>query len=499
MDKSLLLALDIGTSSIHAMVVQASGQPLSAVSRPLQTFAPEGGPALAREISPQTLLQDVSELVNAALGQAEARPVDIAAIGVTSQRQGVAFLDAQGRELYLGPNTDLRAILEGAAIDEELASEVYSVTGHLPSLMFAPARARWFKEHQPQVYSKTAHVLTVAGWLAYRLTGQVADEPSQAGESGLLDVTRWEHCQALLERLGVDSHWLPVLLAAGNPVGTLRAPAARTLGLPEGVPVTLAGPDTQCGVLAITSGQEGAIGILAGWSCTVQMVTSRPCWDTERRTWVGCLPVPGLWVVESNVGDAGNSYRWLVGLLADSREPYQEAERLAAQVPLGSDGAMAFLGPGPVSMARAGLRTGGLIFGTPLSFQEVSRGQLFRAFMENLAYGVKANLETVEAIAGERARAIRLGGGMSRSRTLAQVLADVLGREMAVSALPQASTLGAAMAAGVASGLYKDLKEAAQAMAPQLHVVEPDPVGAAEYQDLYERWLAMYHRLQEGG
>jgi sugar (pentulose or hexulose) kinase len=363
--------------------------------------------------------------------------------------------------------------------------------------MYAPARARWLREQRPQVHARIAHLLTIAGWLAYRLTGELADEPSLAGEAGLLDVNWRKHCLALLEKLGVSRGWLPPLVRAGTPIGTLHPSLAQIWGLEEGIPVTLAGPDTQCGLLSMQGVEEGEVGILAGWSCAVQMVTSRPCLDKERRTWVGCSPIEGLWVAESNLGDAGRAYRWLVETVADSHRPFEEVERLAQGTSPGAEGSLAFLGPGPVSMAKAGLRTGGLLFTTPISFQEVSKGQLFRAALENLAYSVKANLRILEEVTGLAPTGIHLGGGMSRSQTFARVLADVLGREVWVSPFPQVSAHGAAMAAAVSAGFYPDLKAASQAMALEQRKVEPQPVNVVEYQEHYQRWLAVYQRLQE--
>ena len=105
---------------------------------------------------------------------------NIAAVTVTSQRQGVVFLDRDGRVLYAGPNVDLRAIFEGAAIDDAMGSRVFEVTGRLPSFLFAPAKLRWFMQNKPDVYERIDRVVDIGGLAAVEAVGR-ARERGHAG------------------------------------------------------------------------------------------------------------------------------------------------------------------------------------------------------------------------------------------------------------------------------------------------------------------------------
>ncbi|MFQ5861358.1 MAG: FGGY family carbohydrate kinase, partial [Dehalococcoidia bacterium] len=216
-----LLALDAGTSGVRCLVADSHGTPLALVQRPVRYRTPAGGPSLAREFRPDAYFRQLARAVALALQRAGIVAEEVAAIGVTSQREGMVFLDSQGRELYAGPNIDLRAVFEGASLDAQWGEELYRVTGHLPSLMFAPARLLWFRHQRPQVYGRIATALTVAGWVAYRLTGERACEPSLGGEAGLLDIARRAYCTALLRRLEVSVEVLPPLVEAGTAVGPL--------------------------------------------------------------------------------------------------------------------------------------------------------------------------------------------------------------------------------------------------------------------------------------
>ena len=492
-----LLALDLGTSSINCMVTEGCGTPLAAAEAPVRYFTPSGFSELTWEFAPQEVLDTLGSLVVNALKEAKTQGSKIKSIGITSQRQGVVFLDSKGKELLTSPNVDLRAIFEGVTLDEELGPEIYSVTGHLPSLLLAPARIQWLQQNQPDNYKRLSRLLTMAGWLAFRLTCNAACEPSLAAGAGLLDVKNRERCTALLKRLNVPESVLPPLVQAGDVVGGLIPELADRWGLQPGTAVTLAGADTQCGLLGMGLASSGQTGAIAGWSCALQVLTTKPCYDIAMDTWVGCYPTEDLWVAESNLGDAGNAHRWLKDTLLGSDVPWEVAEELATVVPAGSNGVLCFLGPGPLSAGKAGLSRGGLLFPTPLRFQETSQGQLLHAFLENLAYSMKTNLDTLNRVTGLQHDVLYIGGGMARSETLARIIADVLDCEIRRSSVSQVSVRGAALVAAVAAGFYSTMREAVESSLPLWQPVEPDSINALEYQEHYQEWVELYHKLQD--
>ena len=258
----------------------------------------------------------------------------VAAVGVTSQRQGIGALDADGKELFLGPNMDLRALFEGFAIDEDHADMVYRLTGHLPSFMLAPAKLRWRKLYEPESYERIAAVVTVGDWVGYRLTGELAMQETLASEAGLLDISSGTLAASLLETLGLRTDCFPPITTTGGVLGRLTSAVAEQLGLSPGVPVVVAGPDTQCGLLAMGVASPGDTGVVAGWSVTAQSVTGAPQPDEARRSWVGRHVVPGSWVAEANAGDGGNAYHWLLELLVGARTAVSSAWRRWPRRPL---------------------------------------------------------------------------------------------------------------------------------------------------------------------
>ena len=408
----------------------------------------------------------------------------------------MVFLDNSGHEIYAGPNLDLRAVFEGAVIDEEMGDRVYRTTGHLPSFLFTPAKLRWFQRHRSEAYDRIACVLPLADWLVWRLTGTAASEPTLACEAGLLDIQKREWCSALLNEMGLVSNSIP-LLESGTVAGTVNDEAAAGTGLQPGTPVAVAGADTQCGLLGMGVSQIGQVGIVAGWSAPVQMVTAKPVLPPYALTWAGCHLDSATWVLESTCGDVGNSYRWLADTLwGRCDNAFQAMNRSASAVPVGSEGVAVFLGPTRMDVSNLGMRPGGLLFPVPLTFSDTGRGHLARASLEAVAYAIKANLAQLEEIAGAGAMDVTVGGGMTRTPAFVRILVDVLGREIKVSPTPDVSAVGANLCARTALAEYASLGEAAYSVRPRLRGVEPDPLSSAQYEELYERWVRLSEAMQ---
>jgi autoinducer 2 (AI-2) kinase len=493
-----VVVLDAGSSSARCLVFDQRAQIVATRSTGWSYLPVKDASPYARVFDPQALWTNFCRLITGSLRDAGASPRQVAAITATGQRQGVVFLDANGRELYAGPNLDLRAIFEGGRIDERMRDRVYQTTGHTPSFLMAPAKLLWFQLNHPELYNRIASVLTLADWLAFKLSGVLFSEPSLAGEAGLLDIHHRRWCADLLDDLGLVGNSHVPLVSAGTEVGVLEEEVSRETGVPVGTPVAASGADTQCGLLGMGVTQERQAGIVAGWSVPLQMVTLSPTLSLFDGTWAGCHLMPDRWVLESSAGDAGNSYRWLADTFwGGGANAYAEMEMLAQAVPAGSEGVRAFLGPTRMNMSRLGLRQGGFLFPVPLTFSEMGRGHLVRAALEGIAYAVRANLQQAEGVAGEDAREIAVGGGMIQTQTWVRVLVDVIGRPVKVSPTPRVSALGAYLCAARSLGEFASLEEAAVGIGGALKTVEPDPQGSAEYQDHYQMWLQAAGQLED--
>lgn len=482
-----VVGIDAGTSSVRGVVFDIAGQLISEYCEVCNYESPPHVAPMGREFDPEALWGAVCRVVRNAIKNSQIQQSNIAAVSATAQRQGMVFLDREGKEIYAGPNIDLRSIAEGMSMDYKWGGQIHAITGHSPSLMFAPARLKWFENNRPDIFERIQSILTIGDWITYRLCGEMVTELSAASELGLIDVQRVSWSGQLQELLGLPHDIYPELSMAGSMVGKVSVRAAMDTGLPEGTPVALGGPDTQCGLLGMGVKGNGDCGIVAGWSAPLQIVTDEAVLSSEARTWTSCHVLPQKWILESNIGEAGNIYGWFKDILLEGGS-FEFMDQLAQEVPPGADGTIALLAPATVDMSSPGVRFGGVFFPLPPTTMGIGKAQLTRAVLENICFAFNDNHKQIEGISNSKIEEIRVGGGLSKSKCFCEILAAVLAVPTAVSQTSQASALGAAICAATGSGFYQSLDEAAEAMQPGFTVIKPDSASVLEYAEHYERW-----------
>ena len=470
MTHDTILVLDAGSSSIRCHLLDSDSRILRSTSRPWTYLDEPDAPELARAFDPNACWQSVQDAITECVQHTLAAHPSISAVAVTSQRQSLAFLDESGAVIYAGPNTDLRAIFEGFALDDRHGGDISAATGRRPTFMTAPGKLAWFRAHRPDAYSRIAHVLTLADWLTFKLTGNLACERTLASESGLTDISRPDTPSPVCAPLGLNCP-VPPLRGALEERGVASNPAL-------GVPVINAGPDTQCGLIGMGIATHGSAGIVAGWSATVQLLSSNEALSPDTKTWSGLFQLPKLRIIESNAGDMGNALQWLANLLfREASDPYRAVDEAARTAPIGSEGVSAFLGPQAMDASSLGMKLGGLTFPVPMTLGGPTRGQIARAALESFAYALRANLEQAERVAGFHADRVALGGGMTRSQAFNRIMVDVLGREITLSRSPDATPIGAALTARTAIGQYPlppRSRHPSRAVQPDTHPHTPE-------------------------
>ena len=493
MGEGSVLALDLGTSSLKCGLYSLEGELRAEARGPMRYFTPAGLSDIAVEFDPEETWGLACGLVRECLEKAGLGGGDVVGICTTSQRGGFVLLDGEGGEVYSGPNRDARAFFEGMEIDERVGEEVYRLTGHTPSFLFAPARLAWLRANAPDIAARIAHVVPLGDWLGYKLSGEVRGERSALTEVGLFPLSDDEEPDALLKPVDVDSGLMPTLCRAGEQREEVTDAAARATGLAAGTPVIAGGPDTQVGLLGMGVTEPGEMGILVGWSGPLQMVTREPCVDAERRTWAGRHVVEGRWVMESTTTEAGRGLEWMAQTLGMEREEMAYAPREEG------DGysAFGFLGPRIMDAKKMGMQMGGLMFPTPVGHTAISRQELVNSALKGLAFAIKGNFDQLEEVSGERASRVGLGGGVTRVKGFGQLVADVVGREILVAREKDATLLGTAMCAAVGVGAYNSLPEAAEGMGGEMERIQPDGARGEGLEEEYENWLELYKKLDE--
>ncbi len=492
-----VLVIDFGTSAVKSVIFDMDGQELASVSLTC-VFAVENdqGP-LSRRYEPEATWRTCCESIRLVIAESGVDAKSIVALSATGQRQGVAFLDSEGREVYLGPNTDLRAVFQGAAIDEEHRDLVYSTTGHLPSFLMASSKLLWFHEFREREFERIRSVVSIVDWLAFRLTDILTTEATLAAESGLLDISTGEFPNGLYHSLGLSNYSSNVAFA-GAVIGEFSKLAAGATGLAMGTPVIAAGADSQCGLLGMGVTELNQIGIVAGWSTAIQMVMPSFTPSTTMNTWHSRHLIPDRYVIESSPGDQGNSYAWLASMAYEaSADAYFQMNSDAASAAVGAEFTRSYWGPVKADASRVGMKMGGMLFPTPMTFGNIGKAELVRSALESFCFSIRANIEQIESVTGRSAGSIALGGGMTRSRAFSRILADVLDRPINLSNSPSVSAKGAYLCAMVGIGRSVGLLESSRQASTSLERIVPDVRSASEYQDIYEQWIEIAETLND--
>lgn len=493
--KPYLLSWDAGSGSYRCLVVDAQGRQVALSRAQAYAVRAEDVPGTL-EFDPQQMWDAFVRMTRETLASVAAR--EIAALSTTSFRDGVVFLDPQGQVLYAGTNRDARAVAQGFEMAQAHGERVYSLSGRWPVGTDAAAHLLWMKKFRPEVYQRIDRVLMVSDWLIYRLCGAFSSEPSNACSTLLFDVRDKKWSTELAELLELSGAIFPPLFSPGTVVGHLGDQTADALGLLEGTPVVVGLADSQAASLACGAVRDGDTVAVAGTTMPLQMTLEEPLMDQAHRTWTGAHALQGLWSLECSAGLAGIAYEWLwqaFGGGEPAAEGYATMSIEAESEPPGS--VMAFMGPWIADHGRLEFPSRvGFLAPFPMTLDApLTRPRMARAVLENVAFALRGNLAQLQEISGREVKALSLCGGLTRSGLFTQMVADVCQVPVKVPAIREASGLGAAMCAAVGGGRYDSLEQAAEGMAQEAEVLEPDPAVRVKYRTLYKRWLKTYQRL----
>jgi autoinducer 2 (AI-2) kinase len=336
----------------------------------------------------------------------------------------------------------------------------------------------------------------ISDWISYRLSGEVGMEPSNASESMLFDIQRREWSGEILERLNIPADVLPPLREPGEQIGEVTAQAAEATGLRRGTPVIVGGADTHAALLGSGVTEPGETAAIIGSTIPIQMVLAEPLLDPACGLWTGCHIVPERWTLESNGGDSGGGYEWLLELLGamSAPDPYATAETWIKPRDPSERPPHVFIGPSIFNLTHMNAyRPAGMLFPFPLmDVGRPDRGSLVRGFLENLAFAIRGNCEQITAVAARPVSGLHVSGGMSRSRRLVQIVADVMEDSLQVGVIAESAGLGCAILGAVGLGAYTSIADAVAAM---VRVTTVEPSGEGRYAEQYAKWRELYAAL----
>jgi xylulokinase len=494
-----LLGIDVGTTGSKALLIDDAGQVVaSAVTEyPMMTPQP-----LWAEQNPTDWWQATATSIRRVLARGSVRPEAIAGVGLTGQMHGLVMLDEQGH--VLRPCimwNDQRTAAQCAAITARVGRDrLLELTGNPVLPGFTAPKVVWVREHEPDVYARTAHILLPKDYVRYCLTGEFFSEVSDASGTSLFDVGRRAWSEEMLAALDIPRRWLPEVTESPVVSARVNSYAAHETGLPVGTPVVGGGGDQAAQAVGTGIVHEGIVSVTLGTSGVVFAASDSYRVEPEGKLHAFCHAVPGQWHLMGVMLSAAGSFRWYRDTLAEAEkeraattdtDAYDLLTEAAAAVPAGCEG-LIFLPyltgertPHPDPNAR------GVFFGLTLRH---GKPHLTRAVLEGVSYGLLDSLELMRGL-GLTIDQVRVSGGGARSPLWRQILADAFNSEIVTVNVTEGAAYGAALLAGVGAGVWADVAEAARRAVAVTGRLSPGP-NAAVYADFYPRYRALYPALR---
>ena len=495
-----LIGIDIGTSGTKTALFDETGRRIAAHVAEYPLYQPQNGYA---EQEPEDWWNAVVVGIRAVLSQSNIAASAIGGIGLSGQMHGLVMLGKNGNVLRRSIIwCDQRTAAECDEITRLVGAERLMKITLSPALTgFTASKILWVRNHEPDVYEQCRTILLPKDYIRYRLTGEIATEVSDASGMQLLDIAARDWSDEVLQRLDIDKSLLGKVYESPDVTGRITHQAADQTGLCIGTPVVGGAGDNAAAAVGTGVVRDGTAFTTIGTSGVVFAHTSHLSTDPKGRIHTFCSAVPGAWHVMGVTQAAGLSLKWFRDNFCDAEkqvsaqmgvDPYMLMDKEAAQVPIGAN-RLLYL---PYLMGERTPHLDPNARGAFIGLSAIhTRRDMLRAVMEGVTYSLRDSLTIFEEQHMHIDSMMACGGGGS-SPLWRQMLADVFDCSVKTAVSAEGGALGAALLAGVGTGVYASVPEACDAVIRVNSEQGPIAENAALYQQYYALYTHLYQSLK---
>ena len=488
-ERSHVMGIDIGASSLKATVIDAAGQVKGTGSAAVATATPHPG---WTEQDPEDWYRAACAAVPKALASAGLAGDDLEAVSFSAGAHTPVLLDEADRPLRPAILwSDQRSMHESRELRENHGAEILEIGFNQANPTWTLPQLHWLTRHEPDVVARTRRVMIAKDYLRFRLTGAWHTDRTEAVGTLLYDCREDAWSERLAGMIGWSCETLPPVVRPTAEVGTVSPQAAQECGLSRRTRVVCGTSDTSAEAYGAGAVRTGAGTVKLATAGTVSVIAECP---TVRDTLINYpFAVPGRWYTIVGTNSCASAHKWLRdNVLGAGEGSFDRLDGLAGAVPAGSQGLLFH----PYLNGERSPYWDPLLRADFLGLtMRHGQGHLVRALYEGVAYSLRDCLGALRE-QGLDIQEARIVGGGARSALWRQIVCDVLQLPIALPAVTDAS-FGAALIAGVGSGLFRDEETAAERCVQLTARHRPDPSRAALYDEMFELYRLAQGRLAE--
>ena len=492
-----LMGLDIGTTGTKATIFDEQGQTLSYAYGEYDII--KAGDRY--EINPITVWETVKRVMGKAYR--EAGCVKVEALSPSSLGEAFVLLGNDGQELANSPiYMDKRGEEECFELVSRLGEDtIMQITGHPPHSMYSVCKLMWMRKHEPELLDRTYKILFYGDYVLHKLGGQYLADYSLAARTMCFDIRKKQWSERIIEAAGLDPRIFPDTNITGTVAGEILPSVADEIGINHGIKLVLGGHDQIMVAIGAGVTQKGqAVNGVGTVDCITPLFQGAKLDNTMRDC--GYVSIPYLFddmfVTYAFNMTGGSLLKWFRDTFARKDKEiadknHQEIyDLLNAEMPAEPTNILVVPHFSGAPVPNPDIHAMGAVVNLTLG---TKRGDIYKACMEGEAYEMRHNIETLEA-AGIPIGELRTVGGGSRSAQWLQIRADIFNKEVVAMECEEAGTLGTAILAGVASGCYASVGQAADSLVRPGKRYYPDAKKHAYYTAQYQKYKQLYALLK---
>ncbi len=499
---SYVLGIDVGTTSVKSVLLNNEGVLLASA---MKEYTLDSGPNDTCEVHPDVYWKITCLVIQELLTNSKVNPEGVKGLAFSSQGETLIVVDANGNPIRKAIVwLDNRSTVEAKEIEQKFGKQLIMDISGQPELVptWPATRILWLKKNEPETFRRAFKYLLVEDYLIYKMTGKYHTEHSLVSSTLYFDISKKSWWSEMLEFIGISEAQLPQINPSGISIGTLTSEAQKETGLIMNTQCVTGAYDHPAGAIGSGSIRSGDVTLTIGGSMAMCVSLDKPVSDLALKLPCQCHAINGLYFLLPYGQTAGMVLKWFRDEFCGTElrkarkkglDAYDLMVEQAEKINPGADGLVMLPHLMGAGSPEFNSEAKGVFAGIKMG---MSKAHFTRAILESVVCMIHRNIQIMKE-QGILVRDIHLLGGGSKSRLWIQILSDMTGLPVHTLNISDNAAIGAALLAGVGTGLFKDLNEACQISVKSQTLVEPDPLKHEQYKLVYAKYLQLYQSLEK--